>query len=281
MLRHGAGEAVSPAVQLPARAERPILFKAEMVRQILAGKKVQTRRILDLSRAVGKPVAGPGEVLGLWYPGSTAHYGTTLPESQRPAWQVQRLCSEACEPSPKDVYPPTGHVDWKGPIDGWPGPYDGRHPVAWGLLPFWPGMRLWVKETWWPRTGDKRRSEVLYRATDEAKMLPNSVAWKSSLFMPRWASRITLEVTEVRIERLQAITEKDARAEGVSEGTIPADDHGPTRAGYVLGPDDGNCILYPTAREAFANGWDGINGEKAPWKSDPFVMAVSFARVEA
>jgi hypothetical protein len=138
------------------------------------------------------------------------------------------------------------------------------------------GTRLWVRETFYLRTGDKRRSEVLYRATEPHDHL----TWKPSIFMPRWASRITLEVTDVRIERLHAITEEDARAEGVSEVRIPADDYGPELIGYVLGPDDGRVSLYPTPKEAFAKGWDVINGHRAPWAKDPWVRRVSFRRVE-
>lgn len=97
--------------------------------------------------------------------------------------------------------------------------------------------------------------------------------------MPRWASRISLEVTGVRVERLNAISEEDAKAEGVVSGSIPADDDGPERIGYVLGQDDGRCALHPSRVEAFARGWDSINGERSPWAANPWVWVVDFTRL--
>jgi hypothetical protein len=94
--------------------------------------------------------------------------------------------------------------------------------------------------------------------------------------MPRWASRITLALTEVRLQMLQDISEADARAEGVVSGLIPADEDGPVRVGYVFGKDDGKCILYPTAVDAFAVGWEAINGKRAPWATPQLVWALSF-----
>lgn len=86
--------------------------------------------------------------------------------------------------------------------------------------------------------------------------------WRPSIHMPRWASRISLEVTEIRVERLQEITERDALAEGIDPGTSICD--------FAATP----------ARDDFARLWDSINGERAPWSSNPWVWCVSFRRVE-
>lgn len=105
-----------------------------------------------------------------------------------------------------------------------------------------------------------------------------------SIFMPRWASRITLEVTEVRLQRLQDITEEDARAEGL---TCLSKDGGrifkwgiPDRDGLPGEDDDGehwqNWSL--TARDAYARLWDAINGAGS-WASNPWVWAISFRRI--
>jgi hypothetical protein len=143
---------------------------------------------------------------------------------------------------------------------------DRYHAGTWGEEKYGhPGERLWVRETWAPDPVYEDERRVCYRATaaDES-----CIRWKPSIFMPRWASRITLEVTEVRVQRLQDISEEDARAEGVAEGRIPAD-----------GQDDGRCVLHPTRRRAFEVGWDSINGDRAPWASNPWVWAISFRRL--
>jgi hypothetical protein len=89
---------------------------------------------------------------------------------------------------------------------------------------------------------------------------------RSGRFMPRWASRITLEVVSVRVERLQEITEADARAEGIDVETLGAI--------YRLG--DGT----PVARDAFGDVWDEINSRPGKrWEDDPWVWRVEFRRL--
>jgi hypothetical protein len=84
-----------------------------------------------------------------------------------------------------------------------------------------------------------------------------------SIHMPRWASRITLEITEVRVQRLQDISEEDAKAEGVDSVSL-ADT--PRQA----------TLFY---RDDFAQLWNKINGEKYPWSSNPWLWCLSFRRV--
>lgn len=115
-----------------------------------------------------------------------------------------------------------------------------------------PGDRLWVREEWAIgdplRFVDHCRDGVAYRAVDGNQ--PHSTErWRSPLFMPRWASRITLEITRVRVERLQAIGEDDARAEGAASVA------------------------------EYAGVWDAINRRKAPWALNPWVWAIEFRRV--
>jgi len=94
---------------------------------------------------------------------------------------------------------------------------------------------------------------------------------RASIHMPRWASRITLEVTGVRVERVQDISEADARAEGITDG-------GCTNCGNPE-PSCGCLNPSPNARDAFCNLWGQINGEKS-WHENPWVWAVEFKRVE-
>ena len=96
--------------------------------------------------------------------------------------------------------------------------------------------------------------------------------------MQHQGSRITLEITNVRVERLQDISEADALAEGIVECPIPADDEGPRRIGYMVGPDDGKSGLSATAVEAYRDLWESINGPDS-WDANPWVWAVEFRRV--
>lgn len=99
-----------------------------------------------------------------------------------------------------------------------------------------------------------------YRFTDDSC----PTRWRSPRFMPRWASRITLEVTDVRVQRLQDISEADAVAEGC-DGKCPV--------GYVPVHQD-RPFTYQ-----FAQLWDSINAKRAPWESNPPVWAVTFKRI--
>jgi hypothetical protein len=112
-----------------------------------------------------------------------------------------------------------------------------------------PGDRLWVRETW----RGEGPSTVQYRA-DGGDV--GTLKWRPSIFMPRAYSRIDLEVTEIRVQRVQEITEEDAYAEGISGGDSMGDPVG-----------------------EYAKLWDSINGKRAPWASNPWVWALTFRRV--
>lgn len=213
--------------------ERPILFSAPMVRALLAGTKTQTRRLV-------KPQ--PGEANTMVYPSDSTQAAVI-----RKAWKPYAL----------------------------------------------PGDRLWVKETFATlqpteheetarahrdrvvvRPEDDERVALWYRADGEMPFIErlfsddeDSIRWRPSIYMPRWASRITLEVTSVRVERLQAITEADAIAEG-----IELSPGGPWRA-YDA---EGGCCYE--AVESFRTLWQSINGAES-WAANPWVWVVEFKRV--
>ena len=212
--------------------ERPILFSGPMVRAILDGHKTQTRRVISTQPdAEGWRTDGHGA----WYP-YTETSGT---------WGI-----------------------------GVPGdliscPYGA------------PGDRLWVRETWSPWSGvvdcgeaaklrDARAQMpwacILYgadRAWSKQQPADNGGKWRPSIHMPRWASRLTLAVTAVRVERLQAITEEDALAEGVSPAPF-------CKSGRPPGLEH---------VEAYEDLWTAINGKRAPWARNPWVWVVEFTRV--
>jgi hypothetical protein len=199
-----------------ATREKPILFSSPMVKAILDGRKTQTRRIM-------KPQPEHFEQ----YP----HWRWTTPQLRK---------------------------DGLGPfaIDS------GDRPGIFGK--YVPGETLWVRETWGPRTEQGKpvesRHYVKYRAdfiddsppADGMDWHTYEDKWRPSIFMPRWASRITLELTDVHVERLQDISEDDAKREGV-----PA------------------SLMASTHRIGFFNLWNSIHGCNAD-ESNPWVWVLSF-----
>lgn len=213
--------------------ELPILFSAPMIRAILDRSKTQTRRVV-------KPQHDE-RINPVWMP-------------ELGVWQ-------------------------------WATKESRRVP------PWMPGDRLWVRETWCHKidhggivhnaNGDFDRSCVWYRATDPGVVkvdgdgVPEqrqdgteASPWKPSIFMPRWASRITLLVKAVRVERLQGISEEDAVAEGAA---------GPMPCLTMTGVEEVGPATY---REGFRELWDSINAKKHPWKSNRLVWVTGFEVIE-
>lgn len=131
-----------------------------------------------------------------------------------------------------------------------------------------PGDLLWVKETWGyetiTREGDSQ--PIKYRACYSGSGVK---PWKSSLYMPRWASRLTLEVTQVEIERLQDISDEDAQAEGVVHR-----DRGPSHPGWTVpGALD---FHYDTPSQAYEELWGTIHNLGNEWSDNPLVVALTF-----
>lgn len=203
--------------------ERPIIFDAESVRSILAGGKTQTRRVV-------KP-----------------------------------------QPAHRIFWNP---IVYRG-YAGWTDEHGRPYPCPYGL----PGDRLWVREAWrvWGWTEDFDGMSIGY--TDGSKRwgeLPDDDRWqdwmafetgrftrlpmgmlRSPIFMPRWASRISLEIVDVRVEQLHSIDEDDLLAEGA--------------------PCTGTG-----AWEWFIPRWDGINKRRGcGWDTNPWVFVVDFRRVGA
>lgn len=149
-----------------------------------------------------------------------------------------------------------------------------------------PGDRLWVRETWYCDHFEVIRGPYLkpddldfgeaiedgtlvYAADGLTPYEADQPVWKPSIHMPRWASRILLEVTAVRLERLQDITEDQARAEGITDG-------GCTNCGNNE-PCGCDCPA-PSAVDSFYHLWNSINGAGA-WEINPWVWAVEFKLV--
>lgn len=229
--------------------EVPILFSGEMVRALLADRKWMTRRICPVQ---------PKLLDGLWqaiYPWGEGGHGIYDTEAEMRA-EYDRLMLARC--------------------------------------PYRPGRTAWAREML--RLHDSgQRSEAWRYAADDALILiphgdprvPAMLSWAHhkegstcvSIHMPRWASRIQREIIARRIERVQDITEDDARAEGIRQFTKD----GTLMKYWPCDPADGQwkCAwadLPRTARDAFRVLWDQINGKTAPWASNPLVRVITFAR---
>ena len=209
---------------MSSQNEKPIIFSTPMVRAILDGRKTETRRVI-------KP---------------------------QPVGAVER----------EMVFDGVGY--WHSVNGG---------PTQYAKCPYGaPGDRLWVRETWgldepgilkkcngklglyMDGTALDSHFSVLYKAT-QAMDPDYPMYWRPSIHMPRWASRITMEVVDVRVERVKSIDHDDARQEGVVLDTVAG------------GGDD----RYPWA---FHRLWDSINAKSGRgWDANPWVFVVEFKRL--
>lgn len=147
-----------------------------------------------------------------------------------------------------------------------------------------PGDRIWVRETYRVHGKATDVATLVYRAsvrnswTEQSHRVPAEVCnkpvsekWTPSIHMPRWASRILLEITNVRVERLNDISECDARDEGVP----PAGSLLPDHPGTFLTPNGD----FAMAKVAFQRLWESIYGEES-WSANPWVWVIEFERIQ-
>jgi hypothetical protein len=233
--------------------DRPILFSAPMVRALLAGTKTQTRRVLN-------------------------------PQPETFTLESGAECLVYCEQTEGESVPRVAMGDGQCGV------------ITLQKVPFAVGDRLWVKETHafhWATDDQKSRDinpelwSVRYIADDFIRpasrdgslaTVDQCKKLRPSIFMPRWASRLTLTVTDVRVERLQSISEADAIAEGIYctslglGGLYSIDRPGDkARGGATITRPAG----WEKASHAYCHLWERING-KDSWEANPWVVAVSF-----
>jgi hypothetical protein len=238
--------------------ERPILFSGPMACAILEGRKSQTRRAID-------------------------------PQPDIPNWM------NWIEMEPKN-----GLARFRKVAPDWPD--DSRDDIycRYGQT----GDRLWVRETWrlspdacegWPTDAKPCPGFIDYRSDNSSleRFAPDFAAierlttgrdpdwdwdnppyaWKSPIHMPRWASRITLEITGIRVERLQNISATDAIAEGIDCPWTPG--HPADLDLWRRYPS-----WVPQAIMKYQNLWDSINADHGhSWKSNPWVWVIEFRRI--
>ena len=135
--------------------------------------------------------------------------------------------------------------------------------------------RLWVRETWAvaPIAIHYRADNGFVSFPDEPRLFEyaSTKGWRPSIHMPRWASRLTLRVTDVRVQRVQDISEEDAIAEGVERV-------GDRYKGYMQVFGEDYCPA--TAKTAFSQLWEVLNAKRGyGWDANPWVWAISFERV--
>jgi hypothetical protein len=210
--------------------ERPILMTGESVRAILDGRKTQTRRVVK-----GMPEC---DIAGAYFDAYCGGNGWGW-------WTADnRLCN--------------AHGESRCPY--------GK-----------PGDLLWVKETWGVKSyREYDPSGAFSMATGEmcpvykvaCPGVPDE-SWRSPMFMPRWASRLTLEITDVRVQRLHEISESDAEAEVLKPVQGPLHTSMWEYSGSFGGQFDDPVSAYRFL-------WDRINGKKHPWASNPWVWAITF-----
>ncbi|SBZ41616.1 morphogenetic protein [Klebsiella quasipneumoniae] len=250
--------------------ERGMIFNGEMTRAILDGRKTQTRRIMKVQ---------PSE--------DFTPMNMALETDYKARWYTPGVVDKDgyLQPASKEVFGVSNENE------GYSCPF--------GAV----GDRIWVRETWailgnedgccidWEEKlckADERSAARIYRASceqkpgnyglwsipDDADWKPHTKdhqyegAWRPSIHMPRWASRILLEITDVRVERLNSISQEDAQAEGMElTGWRPT----------YFDPDSGGEVMTPY--DNFAQLWESIYGEES-WKADPWVWVIEFKRVK-
>lgn len=211
---------------------RPILFNGAMVRALLEGRKTNTRRVVKPQPDVSDNGCWDWHFVRGGFRGAASTHLESFPKMARP-------------------YCPFGRV----------------------------GDLMYVRETFVQGSeyedGQPKEAEdggyvekIWYRASDpsfcwdhDGEKDHDNPPWKPSIHMPKWASRLTLEITGVRVERLQDISEEDAKAEGIGEG------------------EQDECLhTNPTAYNAFKQLWDGINGYGTPssWDANSWVWVIEF-----
>jgi hypothetical protein len=237
--------------------ERPILFSAPMVKALLEGRKTQTRRVVKWKGADG---------LNLDFSGLQA-------SDIGPYWALQSRGMLSCWTERAHAYCPYGY----------------------------PSDRLWVKEDFTFINADRERDLICIAYNADGESLPTRVdrivtpeqfadfmgdervkidPFKRrrypSMFMNRWASRITLEVTEVRVQRLQEISEEDCLAEGIESMGGGYRSCEIIHTGRYKGePHPHSVVPNRTAKISYKELWESING-LGSWATNPWAWAITF-----
>ncbi|HBW6460443.1 TPA: hypothetical protein MM041_000755 [Klebsiella pneumoniae] len=233
--------------------ERGMIFNGEMVRAILDGRKTQTRRIMAPQPAddIERGIFPNPEVIG-WKSSRRHKHGSTTAHFCHYGKPGDRIWVRETWGVVSHAFSGDGlMIDW----------VPDRPATAIHEMPF--GNGYYSGYAIYAADGD-------FTWGDDDGYEDGRSCWKPSIHMPRAASRILLEITDVRVERLNAISEEDARAEGIIDG-------GCLNCGE---PEPCGCANpEPDATDAFAYLWQSIYGQEN-WNADPWVWVIEFKRVE-
>ncbi|HDW2202676.1 TPA: hypothetical protein MEI10_002947 [Klebsiella quasipneumoniae subsp. similipneumoniae] len=224
--------------------ERGMIFNGEMVRALLDGRKTQTRRPIK------------------WKQTRFTEIGEREDGSK---WPWSEDAEHACDFWHPCPFGAVGDRIWVREAYRLPASLDDVSPTGVGEMAVATGYRKPWAPTFYEFTGTFsdgwKGFETPPKVSDAGKLRP-------SIHMPRWASRILLEITDVRVERLNSISQEDAQAEGMElTGWRPT----------YSDPDSGGEVLTPY--DNFAQLWESIYGEES-WKANPWVWVIEFKRVE-
>lgn len=208
--------------EMTQQIERPIIFSGEMVRAILEGRKTQTRRVVKLSMFAN--------CVHDWED-NQFEFGVEYGDGSGDSTEILTC-----------PYGKTGDLLWVR--------------EAWQFVEMSgvgedAGWSEWIKK-WDGKSHPPSHVFVSYKSDYDH----GEIKFRSSIYMPRWASRITLQIKNIRVERVQDISEEDAIAEGVGSLTI-----------------EGNLNPH---RQGYRMLWNTINGNKYPWSENPWVWVIDF-----
>ncbi|CAB4140336.1 hypothetical protein UFOVP669_26 [uncultured Caudovirales phage] len=234
-----------------ALRERPILFSGPMVRALLDGSKTQTRRVVKLPRL---------NPLGTWEPtrfggpgGGRLASGAEIPEHAA-IWHTRTGETIACP------YGQPGDRLWVREAFAFT---DAHEPAYEGSIEYRADNKSWAVS-----------QRELHDVPHNCDPRPFDGPWKPSIHMPRWASRITLEVTAVRVERLQDISEADAIAEGIER----VEDFFGCPCWKCYG-EESDVVAPDDPIGSYRSLWEQLNGPGS-WDANPWAWVVEFRRIK-